>query len=131
MIDLFLLTAPILLLGVVALLRFVGCSFNPQVVYPPNFTAAQPQVGAAALAWGEEAWDPTELSYILNRTTVVDSNTVQVGPLALTGTSPSKTPAGLYISNYTYTDPGLNNGTTYSYTVAPFEGTSTLQAPTL
>jgi hypothetical protein len=128
MIDLFLLTAPILLLGVVALLRFVGCTFTPQMIYPPHFTAAQPQVGAVALAWGEEASDPTELSYTLNRTTPVDGNTVQVGPLALTGTTPSETPAGLYISNNTYTDSGLNNGTTYNYTVAPVEGTNTFQA---
>jgi len=128
MIDLFLLTAPILLLGVVALLRFVGCGFHPQVIGTPNLTAAQPQIGAVALAWGEEASDLSELSYTVNRTTPVDGNTVTVGPLALTGTTPSETPGGVYTSNYTYTDSGLNNGTTYSYTIAPVEGTNTFQA---
>jgi hypothetical protein len=109
MIDLYLLTAPILLLGIVALLRFVGCGFAPQA------SASAPNLGApvigdrqVTLNWTESDTDTTGYSYQVNR-----SNDNQ--PFAVVAKVPATT----------YTDTsatGLTNGTTYKYTVTATVG---------
>ncbi len=108
MIDPYLLTAPILLLGIVALLRFVGCSFHPPPPSTPTQLSATVGVGQVVLSWAEADANTTGYSYQVNR-----SN--DGGPAAMVST----------VTDTTYTDTadsGLINGTTYNYTVTVVVG---------
>jgi Concanavalin A-like lectin/glucanases superfamily len=105
MIDPYLLSAPILLLGIVALLRFVGCGFSPTATAPtaPTLGAPEPGNGEVKLTWTETDMDKTGYSYQVNRSN--DNGPVTVVAIV---TDPDTT----------YTDKmGLTNGTTYTYTV--------------
>ncbi len=100
MTDLYLLSAPILLLGIVALLRFVGCGFAPRVVTAPNLVSATPGNGQVTLNWTEPDTDTTDYSYQVNRS----NDTVPFEVVAI-------------VMGLTYTDPTVTNGITYKYTV--------------
>ena len=97
MVDAYLLTAPILLLGIVMLLRFVGCTFIPGVAQEVLSLTAEPCNGKVILSW--TASDPPS-TYQINRNNY---------PLATT-------------SELSYTDSAVTNGTTYSYTVTASYG---------
>jgi hypothetical protein len=106
--DLYLLTAPILLLGIVVLLRFVGCGFQSGSFGPsaPKLGAPVAGNGQVTLSWTEVDTDTTGYSYQVNR-----SNDGQPPIVANT------------VTDTTYTDTGLTNGTTYTYTVTVVLGT--------
>jgi Fibronectin type III domain len=106
--DLYLLTAPILLLGIVVLLRFVGCGFQSGSFGPsaPKLGAPVAGNGQVTLSWTEVDTDTTGYSYQVNR-----SNDGQPPTVANT------------VTDTTYTDTGLTNGTTYTYTVTVVLGT--------
>src|SRR5438876_7391305 len=103
MTDSFLILTPFLLLAVVALFTFVGCDrvFGLQPVQPPP----NPVSGLQAVAGNSEVtltWDafPNAADYHVLRTsgtTTTDLDTMS--------------------SATTYTDTGLTNNTTYSYSV--------------
>ena len=68
MIDPYLLSAPILLLGIVALLRFVGCGFAPRPgTAAPNLVSATAGNGQVTLTWTESDTNTTDYSYQVNR----------------------------------------------------------------
>jgi Concanavalin A-like lectin/glucanases superfamily len=98
MLDPYLLTAPILLLAIVILLRFVGCSFTAGAA---NTTTVSLTVaacnGIAILNW--TVTNPPANSGVSYQ--IVRYNT----PLPST------------VTNATYTDTGRTNGTTYVYSV--------------
>jgi hypothetical protein len=99
MVDPYLLTAPILLLGIVILLRFVGCTFTPGVVQEVVSLTAEPCNGKVILSWTDSQPPSTYEIYRNNN------------PLATT-------------NDLSYTDTAVTNGTTYSYTVtASYSGT--------
>jgi hypothetical protein len=105
MMDLYLLSAPILLLGIVMLLRFVGCGFQPTLIATaPKLSAPVIGDGQVTLNWTESV-DTTGYSYQINRSndgmpfTVVD-----------------------IVAGITYKNVGLTNGTTYQYTVTATVG---------
>jgi hypothetical protein len=114
--DVYLLTAPVLLLGIVALLRFVGCQFTPpSPPVAPTTLSATPGSSEVTLNWTENEKDTEGYSYQINRSndglpaTVVDTVTY-VG-----------TPGPNSSTLYSYTDnSGLTNGITYTYTVTLF-----------
>ncbi len=114
--DVYLLTAPVLLLGIVALLRFVGCQFTaPAPPVAPTALSAKPGNREVTLNWTENEKDTEGYSYQINRSndglpaTVVDTVTY-VG-----------TPGPNGSTLYSYPDnSGLTNGITYTYTVTLF-----------
>jgi hypothetical protein len=103
MIDPFLLTAPILLLGVAALLRFVGCHFTPGYAGPsvPTLNPAAVADTSVALSWTESD-SSTGYSYAINRSQ-------DGGAFAVINTVMDPT--------LTYTDTAVTNGTTYAYSI--------------
>ena len=112
MIDPYLITAPILLLGIVALLRFVGCGFSPRVITTPSNLTAQPGNAEVTLSWTEIDTDTMGYSYQINRVND-DLPSITLGPT--TDTS--------------FVDNTATNGITYTYSVTLFlsgsnEGTS-------
>jgi len=100
MIDSFVILAPILLLGVVALLGFVGCEFAGTLSEPQNLLAT---AGNARVAL---SWDPVSSASAYK----VHRGTTSGGPypdvIGTTTAAPS------------YTDSPLTNGTTYYYVVS-------------
>lgn len=90
MVDPYLLTAPVLLLGIVVLLRFIGCSFTPGVALQP--LTAEACNGKIILSWSY----PGPQSYQISRN----------GTLLVSGWADTS-----------YTDTNVTNGTTYSYIV--------------
>jgi Concanavalin A-like lectin/glucanases superfamily len=103
MIDPYLVSAPFLLFGIVALLRFVGCGFHPSAANPaaPSNLVAKPLNAEVDLTWT----DPDGgggYSYQVNRST--DGG----GSFAVVAT----------VTDPSYQDAGLSNGTTYTYTVS-------------
>ncbi len=95
----YLLTAPILLLGIVILLRFVGCTFHPGAAQEVVSLTAEPCNGKVILSWTDSEPPST---YQIHRNN---------NPLATT-------------NDLSYTDTAVTNGTTYSYTVtASYGGT--------
>src|SRR5215472_4769838 len=103
MVDPYLLTAPVLLLGIVFLLRFVGCSFRHGAPSATDVTLmAAPCSGKVNLNWTvTNPPSATGLSYQINR----DNNLLNtVSDVA------------------SYTDNTAANGTTYSYSVTIFYG---------
>jgi Concanavalin A-like lectin/glucanases superfamily len=105
MLDPYLLTAPVLLLAIAILLRFVGCSFQPGSVGANTAVTLTAQAcnGNVTLAWTvTNPPSDTGVSYQIYR---------------------NGTPLPGTITNATsYTDPDLTNGTTYSYKVAVLYG---------
>ncbi|MGC1902331.1 MAG: fibronectin type III domain-containing protein [Candidatus Acidiferrum sp.] len=103
MIDPYLLSAPFLLLGIVALLRFVGCGFTPSAADPaaPTNLVAKPLNAEVDLTWTDPDGG-TGYSYQVNR----GSDGGGSHAVVATVTDPS------------YHDTGLTNGTTYTYTVS-------------
>ncbi len=107
--ELYLLSAPILLLGIVALLRFVGCSFHPGMASPTAPVLGAPVVGngQVTLTWTESDTGTTGYSYQVNRSGGAPPTIL--GP----------------VTDTMYTDVGLTNGTTYTYSVTVvFGGTA-------
>lgn len=104
MIDPFVLLAPILLLGVVALLRFVGCDvvlgLEPLLPLLENLRAVAGFGAKVTLSWDPA---PGADSYKINRTG---------GP----------SPASFSTSATDFVDTSVTIGTTYSYTVYAFAG---------
>lgn len=103
MVDPYLLTAPVVLLGIVFLLRFVGCSFRHGAASATDVTLMAASCnGKVNLNW--TVTNPPSgngLSYQINR----DNNLLNT------------------VSDVTsYTDNTAANGTTYSYTVSLFYG---------
>ena len=106
MIDPYLLSAPILLLGIVALLRFVGCGFAPRAATAaPNLVSATAGNGQVTLTWTESDTNTTDYSYQVNRMN-------DMGPFEVVAT----------VVGLTYTDPTVTNGITYMYTVTLLVG---------
>jgi hypothetical protein len=103
MIDLYLLTAPILLLGIVALLRFVGCGFAPQAVISPGSLSAQPGNAKVTLSWTQTDTDTTGYSYQINRR----NDNLPSMTLGLT-------------TDTSFVDNTVTNGIEYKYTVTLF-----------
>jgi hypothetical protein len=99
MVDPFVFLAPIVLLGIILLLRFVGCSFQPTAPArgAPGTLTATAGNGQVLLAW--ESGGP-DVSYQITR----DNN-----PLAL-------------VTGMSYPDEAVMNGTTYCYTVTTMYG---------
>jgi hypothetical protein len=101
MVHPYLLTAPVLLLAIVVLLRFVGCHFHP------GETAANPVVTLMA---EEACYGRVTLTWTI--TNPVSSANYQItrnGNLLVT-----------MLTDTSYTDPAVTIGTTYSYMVAMF-----------
>jgi hypothetical protein len=99
MVDPYLLTAPILLLAIIILLRFVGCTFIPGAEQEVVTLTAEPCNGKVILIWTDTNTSSTYQIYRNNN------------PLATT-------------NDLRYTDTPVTNGTTYSYTVtASYRGT--------
>src|SRR5215470_13984 len=102
MVDPYLLTAPVLLLGIVILLRFVGCSFTASGAASQVTLTAEACNGKVNLSWITSAVF-SDSSYEINR---------NGNPL----------PNATGLTNTFYTDTQVTNGTTYSYTVTWFSG---------
>ena len=102
MIDPFVLLAPVLLLGIVALLRFVGCSFSPRgsSPKPPNNVRAQAGIDARITL----SWDPV--------THAVSFKIYRTGGAAQDPISVSISP---------YPDTAVMIGTTYHYKVTTID----------
>ena len=96
MVDLYLLTAPILLLAIVILLRFVGCTFTPGIAAVNITLTAQACNGKVTLSWIDSGGD-TGSSYQIYR----DGSPLQT-----------------VMQMTSYLDTTVANGTTYSYTVS-------------
>lgn len=110
--DPYLLLTPILLLGVIALVGFVGCEvffpLNTAPPAPPTNLAASPRSEKIRLTWDDY---PTALEFHVLRST---SPGTQRGDYPDAHTVlPSEIP---------YTDQGLVNGTTYFYRVTVVVG---------
>jgi hypothetical protein len=103
MIDPYLLSAPFLLLGIVALLRFVGCGFTPSAANPaaPTNLIAKPLNGEVDLTWTDPDGGG---GYVYQVNRISDGGNSDA--VVATVTDPS------------YQDTGLVNGTTYTYTVS-------------
>lgn len=104
MIDPFLLLAPVLILGILALVRFVGCSFHPHAAAtppPPSNLVAKAGDGRVDLTW-----DKVDSGYMYEVTRTTDGQTSP--PVA--GTS--------------YADTSVINGMEYCYTVSWVLGNS-------
>jgi hypothetical protein len=100
MVDPYLLTAPILLLAIIILLRFVGCTFQPGVA-PQEVVrlTAEPCNGKVILSWTDSE-PPSTYQIYRNNNSLATTN------------------------DLSYTDTPVTNGTTYSYTVtASYGGT--------
>jgi concanavalin A-like lectin/glucanase superfamily protein len=98
MVDPYLLTAPILLLAIIILLRFVGCAFQPGAAAQEVVSlTAEPCNGKVILSWTDSEPPST---YQIHRNN---------NPLATT-------------NDLSYTDTAVTNGTTYSYTVTASYG---------
>jgi hypothetical protein len=110
MVDPYLLTAPVLLLGIVVLLRFIGCHFAEGAAGSQVVTlTAEACNGKVNLSWITSTVF-SDSSYQINRN---NNPPVPVFPVTVFDTS--------------YTDSKVTNGTTYSYTVTWFSS-STSQA---
>lgn len=103
MIDPYLLTAPILLLAIVILLRFVGCTFTPGVAVVNLTLTAQACNGKVILSWVDPSGS-TNPTYQIYR---------------------DGTPKYTVMQMTSYVDTLVTNGTTYSYTVGASYGNST------
>lgn len=106
MTDSFVLLTPILLLPVVVLLAFVGCSYNPPRTAGP----------AAPKLTGEAGDGIVDLSW----TEVDDADKYQV-KRALTSGGPTSLIAEV-VGSFTHTDDTVTNGTTYFYVVTAWQG---------
>jgi Concanavalin A-like lectin/glucanases superfamily len=102
MVDPYLLTAPILLLAIVILLRFVGCSFQPGYGGVNITLTAQACNGKVTLSWIDSSGD-TGSNYQIYR----DGNLMYT-----------------VMQMTSYLDTAVTNGTTYSYTVSGSYGGS-------
>ena len=105
MIDSFVLWTPVLMLGVVALLGFVGCDYfygvtSIPVVAPPSNLAATAGDSEIALSWDSSS---DAASYVLQRGTIAG------GPYPASVTVMAPTTS--------YTDAPLADGTSYFYVV--------------
>jgi hypothetical protein len=102
MVDPYLLTAPILLLAIVILLRFVGCSFQSGAATVDLTLTAQACNGKVTLSWIDPRGD-TDSNYQIYRDGI---------------------PKYTVVNMTSYVDPDVTNGTTYSYTVGGSFGNS-------
>ena len=103
MIDLFVLLTPILVLLIMALLRFVGCFVKPALP-APHLISATPGDQMVVLTW--ENLNNKETVYIVKR------GLAQGGPYSKVGAAlQSATSEG------TYADSGLTNGINYFYVI--------------
>jgi hypothetical protein len=102
MVDPYLLTAPVLLLGIVVLLRFVGCHFANGVAGQVEVVSLTAQAcnGKVNLSWTDSQPPSTYQIY---------RNKNPYNPPAMT-------------NDLSYTDTAVTNGTTYSYTVEASDG---------
>ncbi len=119
MIDPYLITAPILLLGIIALLRFVGCGFSPRVITKPSNLTAQPGNAEVTLSWTEIDTDTMGYSYQINR--VNDGlPSIPLGPTTDTSFVDHTAANGItYTYSVTLFLSGSNEGTTNEVTVTP------------
>jgi hypothetical protein len=101
MVDPYLLTAPVLLLGIVVLLRFVGCHFTHGAA--AGSLTAEVCNGKVNLSWVY----PGPQSYQINR---------------------NGTPLVTGYADTSYIDTNVTNGTTYSYTVTNSSFSSSVSA---
>jgi len=101
MVDPYLLTAPVLLLGIVVLLRFIGCHFAEGA--PGYQLTAEACNGTVNLSWVY----PGPQSYQINR---------------------NGTPLVTGYADTSYIDTNVTNGTTYSYTVTNSSFSSSVSA---
>jgi hypothetical protein len=119
MIDLYLLTAPILLLGIVALLRFVGCGFAPQAVITQGSLSAQPGNAEVTLSWTGTDTDTTGYSYQINRRND-NLPSMTLGPTTDTSFVDNTVTNGIeYKYTVTLFLSGTNEGTTNEVTATP------------
>ena len=105
MIDSFVLLAPILLLGVVALLGFVGCQWIVGTDFPPRHIHPKAVAGSSAkvtVSWNEVS---DADSYNVNQTGGPAPRTFKV------------------VNATAFTDTSVAIGTTYTYTVDAFQDT--------
>jgi hypothetical protein len=110
MTDVYLLATPFLVLGVLALVRFVGCDLvfplhDVPLVDPPQNVVARPGNASITLTWDPL---PDAQSYVVKR------SEVSGGPYDVTIAVP--------VESQTVTDSPLTNGTTYFYVVAGVKG---------
>jgi hypothetical protein len=119
MIDPYLITAPILLLGIVVLLRFVGCSFHPRVITKPSNLTAQPGNAEVTLSWTEVDTDTTGYSYQINRSND-NLPSMTLGPTTDTSFVDNTATNGItYTYSVTLFFSGKNEGTTNEVTATP------------
>jgi hypothetical protein len=107
MIDPFVLLTPILVLGVIALLKFIGCDvlFGIQAIPPtPPLLKAVGGIAQVTLSWS--GYDGNPVSYIVKR------GAQHLGPYAIIKTVAAQT------ATYTDTDSSLMNGTPVYYLVS-------------
>src|SRR5450631_1443188 len=128
MIDAYLVTAPILLLGIVILLRFVGCGFSPTSESGPTQLLAVPgkTVGGnaqVALSWIEDVSKNTDSNTSDYSYQIYRSNDnlppILVGTIAGTTSYPDHSNLTFGVT-YTYTVTLLVGGTNYGTTNEAF-----------
>ena len=100
-IELSLLLTPLLILAIVALVRFTGCYHLPPNVHPHLLTLI-PGDQKITLIWEDEAFN----SYSIKRSTTPG------GPYSTIASTPAGTAS--------YVDTGLTNGTLYFYVLSAF-----------